>query len=234
MLTGGRGNMRRNKGRDADRADTATDRGPHKLPLPIIFLSNSRSPAIRRMSWSISWQLVRFEEIWLHSTIPDMAIELAGCTAHRCDRSHDSGKNTKGDSVSMWTTIGAQTPRLLTDTAQPTSNLSPLDAGPCTFLVSLPLPWWLLYTSQPVLTPVISLFADDLLLYISDTTLSILWILFGFQRFGSFSGYRVNFAKSESYSINAAAVKLFPVKLSPSGFKSRDQCNQVLKLSFII
>uniref|UniRef100_A0A3Q3ENM7 Reverse transcriptase domain-containing protein n=1 Tax=Kryptolebias marmoratus TaxID=37003 RepID=A0A3Q3ENM7_KRYMA len=68
----------------------------------------------------------------------------------------------------------------------------------------------------------LSLYADDLLLYVSDPTLSIPPILSAFLRFGSFSGYKVNIAKSECYPVNASALKLsysdIPFKLSSSGF----------------
>lgn len=69
----------------------------------------------------------------------------------------------------------------------------------------------------------LSLYADDLLLYVSDPVSSIPTILSAFQTFGSFSGYKVNISKSECYPINASALQLtqcdVPFKLSPSGFK---------------
>lgn len=54
----------------------------------------------------------------------------------------------------------------------------------------------------------LSLYADDLLLYVSDPVLSIPTIISAFQRFGSFSGYKVNISKSECYPINASALHL--------------------------
>ena len=69
----------------------------------------------------------------------------------------------------------------------------------------------------------LSLYADDLLLYVSDPVLSIPTILSAFQRFGSFSGYRVNTSKSECYPVNASALQLtqsdVPFKMSLSGFR---------------
>ena len=69
----------------------------------------------------------------------------------------------------------------------------------------------------------LSLYAVDLLLYVSDPTCSISAIISFFQRFGSFSGYKVNVSKSECFPINTLALQLnqsdIPFKLSPSGFK---------------
>ena len=69
----------------------------------------------------------------------------------------------------------------------------------------------------------LSLYADDLLLYVSDPLVSISSILSTLNRFGSFSGYKVNLLKSECYPINSSALLLqqsdVPFKLSPSGFK---------------
>ncbi len=69
----------------------------------------------------------------------------------------------------------------------------------------------------------LSLYAGDLLLYISNPSHSIPAILTVFQRFGSFLGYKVSISKSECYPINASALQLnqsaIPFKLSPSGFK---------------
>lgn len=69
----------------------------------------------------------------------------------------------------------------------------------------------------------LSLYADDLLLYVSDPLASIPPILSLLKRFGSFSGYKVNLLKSECYPINSLALTLkqsdIPFKFSPSGFK---------------
>ena len=50
-----------------------------------------------------------------------------------------------------------------------------------------------------------SLYADDLLLYISDISTSIPAILDIFSSFGPISGYKLNVDKSESLPLNAAA-----------------------------
>lgn len=60
-------------------------------------------------------------------------------------------------------------------------------------------------------------------LYVSDPINSIPPVLSFLQRFGSFSGYKVNISKSECYPINAPALQLnqsdIPFKLSPAGFR---------------
>lgn len=69
----------------------------------------------------------------------------------------------------------------------------------------------------------LSLYADDLLLYVTDPITSCPNILSFFRRFGLFSGYKVNVQKSEYYPINAQAMQIsqsnIPFKMSLSGFK---------------
>lgn len=69
----------------------------------------------------------------------------------------------------------------------------------------------------------ISLYADDVLLFISDPTTSIPHILNTLSVFGSFSGYKLNIDKSELLPINAAARKIsfhsLPFKVSNEGLK---------------
>ncbi|KAK7929457.1 hypothetical protein WMY93_005852 [Mugilogobius chulae] len=78
---------------------------PFKPPLPTIFLSNARS--IRHKLDEIRLQIATrrtlnhcscliFSETWLDNSIPDAAIELAGRTAYRADRTAESGKKTGG------------------------------------------------------------------------------------------------------------------------------------------
>lgn len=78
---------------------------PFKPPLPTIFLSNARSihgkmdeirlhMAAKRTIYNCCCMI--FTETWLDSTTPDAAIELAGLTAYRADRTADSGKKTGG------------------------------------------------------------------------------------------------------------------------------------------
>lgn len=69
----------------------------------------------------------------------------------------------------------------------------------------------------------LSLYADDLLLYISDPSLSIPAVLSILENFSSFSGYKLNLEKSECFPINTAACHMqqsdVPFRFSPSGFK---------------
>uniref|UniRef100_A0AAR2KLP1 Reverse transcriptase domain-containing protein n=1 Tax=Pygocentrus nattereri TaxID=42514 RepID=A0AAR2KLP1_PYGNA len=69
----------------------------------------------------------------------------------------------------------------------------------------------------------LSLYADDLLLYLTNPTLSVPAVLSILENFGTFSGYKLNLAKSECFPINVAACHLqqldLPFKLSHSGFK---------------
>lgn len=69
----------------------------------------------------------------------------------------------------------------------------------------------------------ISLYADDLLLYISDPVSCIPKIVNILNDFGLFSGYKLNFSKSECFPINNLALQLtdnvFPFHVSKSGFK---------------
>ncbi len=69
----------------------------------------------------------------------------------------------------------------------------------------------------------LSLYADDLLLYISDPLISLPPILSILDQFGRLSGYKLNFQKSELFFINQLAKSLplssFPFKLALDGFK---------------
>ena len=78
---------------------------PSKPPLPSIFLANVRS--IRNKLDEIRLRLTAqrtltscccmiFTETWLDSTTPDAAIQLAGRTVYRADRTADSGKKSGG------------------------------------------------------------------------------------------------------------------------------------------
>ena len=77
----------------------------HTLPLPSIFLSNARSIANKMDELKLQIAanniiqdccILLITETWLHSSIPDTAIEITGRTAHRYDRNSDSGKNRGG------------------------------------------------------------------------------------------------------------------------------------------
>lgn len=69
----------------------------------------------------------------------------------------------------------------------------------------------------------ISLYADDLLLYISDPVSRIPNIVNIRNDFGLFSGYKLSFSKRECFPINNLALQLpdnaFPFHISKSGFK---------------
>ena len=69
----------------------------------------------------------------------------------------------------------------------------------------------------------VSLYADDLLLYMSDPTLSLPHVLDILKRFGGVSGYKLNLQKSELLPINSKAAALpsdlFPFKRVQDGFK---------------
>ena len=54
----------------------------------------------------------------------------------------------------------------------------------------------------------LSLYAGDLLLYISDPLTTIPPILSLLERFGSISGYKVNLLKSECFPINSLTLTL--------------------------
>ena len=68
-----------------------------------------------------------------------------------------------------------------------------------------------------------SLYADDLLLYISNPNSSIPSIMSILDQFGKYSGYKLNYQKSELFPINAAALRmpptLFPFRRMDNGFK---------------
>lgn len=69
----------------------------------------------------------------------------------------------------------------------------------------------------------LSLYADDLLLYISDPLVSLPPILRILDQFGHCSGYKLNFQKSELFFVNHLAKSLptssFPFKIALEGFK---------------
>lgn len=69
----------------------------------------------------------------------------------------------------------------------------------------------------------VSLYADDLLLYVSCPIHCISTMFSSVQRFGSFSGYKMNISKSKYYPINASTSQLtqsgIPFKLSLFIFK---------------
>ena len=83
---------------------------PFKPPLPSLFLTNARSLANKmdelRLQTSANRTvkdccMLLITETWLHPLIPDSAIELAGYTAQRHDRTENSGKS-KGGGLCMY------------------------------------------------------------------------------------------------------------------------------------
>lgn len=107
-LTGGR--RRRRCKRKQKRGKRASVRArpkanPSKPPLLSIFLANICS--IQNKIDEIRLQLTSkrtlvdcccmiFSEMWLNNSIPEEAIELAGCTTYRADQTKDSGKKNRG------------------------------------------------------------------------------------------------------------------------------------------
>lgn len=67
----------------------------------------------------------------------------------------------------------------------------------------------------------LSLYADNLLLYVSDPILSIPHITHVLKWFGTFSGYKLNFSKSECYPVKALQIQdnALPFQMSRNGFK---------------
>lgn len=73
-----------------------------------------------------------------------------------------------------------------------------------------------------VSSTILSLYADDLLLYISDPDESIPKLLEVLQTFGSFSGYKLNLTKSLLSPVNQLAIDInhaqFPFKVELMSF----------------
>ncbi|CAI5656797.1 unnamed protein product [Oreochromis niloticus] len=69
----------------------------------------------------------------------------------------------------------------------------------------------------------VALYADDLLLYVTNPTIHLSSIMKILLNFGSFSGYKINIQKSECFSINPAAQELrqtdLNFHLASSGFR---------------
>uniref|UniRef100_A0AAR2KU95 Reverse transcriptase domain-containing protein n=1 Tax=Pygocentrus nattereri TaxID=42514 RepID=A0AAR2KU95_PYGNA len=69
----------------------------------------------------------------------------------------------------------------------------------------------------------VSLYADDLLLYLRDPLETIPVAESTLKEFGSFSGYKLNFQKSECFPVSRDAHNLtqaaIPFRLSPAGFR---------------
>lgn len=81
---------------------------PNRPALPSLFLTNSRSLVnkmdevrLRIISHRLNNCVMVITETWLDSAVPDAAIELAGRSVYRADRTSDSGKN-KGGGVCIY------------------------------------------------------------------------------------------------------------------------------------
>ena len=87
----------------------------------------------------------------------------------------------------------------------------------------------------------ISLYADDILLYLSDINSSLPHVWNLFCKFGSFSGYKINWSKSILMPLHNASLNLdpsnFPVYLQYNGFtylgvQMRTSLKQIVKDNF--
>ena len=69
----------------------------------------------------------------------------------------------------------------------------------------------------------VSLYADDLLMYVSDPVSSAPHVIHALRTFGAFSGYKLNFSKSECYPVNDLAHQIqdnaLPFQMSRNGFR---------------
>lgn len=74
----------------------------------------------------------------------------------------------------------------------------------------------------------VSLYADDILLYISDFSVSVHAVLNVIKLFGFISGYKLNLNKSEFFPLNAVARKypshILPFKIAQHSFKYLGVC----------
>lgn len=70
------------------------------------------------------------------------------------------------------------------------------------------------------LTHTVSLYADDLLLYVTNPTTSVPEVLVVLENVGKISGYKLNYNKSEYFPINKLAERYpnLPFKLSAHSF----------------
>ena len=78
------------------------------------------------------------------------------------------------------------------------------------------------YFTQSILreSNIVSLYADDLLLYVSNPATAILFVISILNEFGSFSGYKLNLQKSECFPLNILSSDLqqlnLPISVSHS------------------
>jgi hypothetical protein len=67
----------------------------------------------------------------------------------------------------------------------------------------------------------ISLFADDIILYIKEPEQSLTYLYNEIQQFGKYSGYKINFNKSNACLLHMIPTLLdsYPFNWTPEGFK---------------
>lgn len=68
----------------------------------------------------------------------------------------------------------------------------------------------------------ISLYADDIVLYMARPYNSMAWALHIFELFGSYSGYKINWGKSVIYPLSGPPLQIpgaCPVSICTEGFK---------------
>ena len=84
----------------------------------------------------------------------------------------------------------------------------------------------------------VSLYVDDLLLYVSNISTSLSAALQSLTTFGSVSGYKLNLGKSELFPINAAAraypIHSVPFKMANHRFTYRAQKSSMIYSSLIL
>jgi len=102
---------------------------PHRLSLPSIFLANVWSLAnkmdelrlwITTHKWIMDCNIMILTETWLDNSVPDSAIELAGCYMFRADRTADDSGKTRGGGLCIYVNKA-----WCTDTAIIESHCSP-------------------------------------------------------------------------------------------------------------
>lgn len=143
-----------------------------------------------------------------------------------------------GDRFSSWIQLLYTNPQASVCTGDTRSEYFPLSRGtrqgcplsPLLFAVAIE-PLSIALRSSPLFQGVhregvehrVSLYADDLLLYATDPATAIPAIISILGEFGTFSGYKLNLAKSECFPINRSVSDLqhlnVPFHISHSGFK---------------
>ena len=143
-----------------------------------------------------------------------------------------------GQSFISWNKLLYNAPTASVRTISTLSTFFPLTRGCCQGCPLSPLlfavaiePLSIVLSSSSLFTSVyrngtehrVSLYADDLLLYVSSPTVCIDNILDILHTFGSFSDYKFNINKSECFPLNKAAKQIpaqtLPFRLASSSFQ---------------